>query len=106
MTSQGALYEQILKRGASSETLRILLSELKKEGNLGKVIQECIKAIQIYPHDPFLRELLAESYLEAGFISQAEMELERLTSQIDELASMYKRLTGWVRKCPVRPRDP
>jgi hypothetical protein len=59
MTSQDALYDQILRRGASSETLRILLSELKKEGNPGKVIQECIKAIQIYPQDPFLRELLA-----------------------------------------------
>ena len=98
MTSQDALYDQILRRGASSETLRILLSELKKEGNPRRVIQECIKAIQIYPQDPFLRELLAEAYLEAGFISQAEMELERLTSQLDDMASLYKRLADIYRK--------
>jgi len=98
MTGQDALYDQILKRGASSETLRILLSELKKEGNPGKVIQECIRALQIYPQDPFLRRLLAESYLEAGFLSQAEMELERLTSQIDEQASLYKQLADIYRK--------
>jgi tetratricopeptide (TPR) repeat protein len=98
MTSKDGLYKQVFKNGASSETLRILLSELKKEGNPGKVIQECIRAIQIYPEDLFLRRLLAESYLEAGFISQAEMELERLTSQIDELVSPYKLLANIYRK--------
>jgi len=98
MTSRDDLYDEILRQGASSETLRILLSNLKKEGKLKKVIQECIKAIQIYPQDPFLRWLLAESYLEAGFVSQAEMELERLTSQTNDLASTYKLLADIYRK--------
>jgi len=98
MTSRDDLHDEILRQGASSETLRTLLSNLKKEGRLKKVIQECIRALQIYPQDPFLRRLLAESYLEAGFLSQAEMELERLTSQTDELASTYKVLANIYRK--------
>lgn len=98
MTNQDALYDQIASHGASSETLRILLSELKKEGNPGRVIQGCIRALQLYPQDLFLRRLLAESYLEAGFISQAEMELERLTSQIDELVFPYKLLADIYHK--------
>jgi tetratricopeptide (TPR) repeat protein len=98
MTSRDDLYDEILRQGASSETLRILLANLKKEGRLKKVIQECIKAVQTYPQDPFLRRLLAESYLEAGFVSQAEMELERLTSQTNELASTYKLLADIYRK--------
>jgi tetratricopeptide (TPR) repeat protein len=98
MTSQDALYNEILRHGASSETLRVLLSELKKEGNPGKVIQECIRAIRIYPEDLFLRRLLAESYLEAGFISEAERELERLTCQVDEMVSPYKLLANIYRK--------
>jgi tetratricopeptide (TPR) repeat protein len=90
MTTQDALYDEILKHGASSETYRVLLSELKKQGHPGKVLQACLKAVRIYPQDIFLRRLLAESYLEAGFITQAEAELEKLTSQIEELVSTYK----------------
>ncbi len=90
MAIQDALYDEILKHGASSETYRVLLSELKRQGHPQKVIQECLKAVRIYPQDIFLRRLLAESYLEEGFISLAEAELEKLTSQIEELASIYK----------------
>jgi len=92
MTSGNALYDRILSQGASSETFRMLLSELKKDGAPGKVLQECIRAVQLYPRDPFLRKLLVESYIESGFMTQAEMELERLTSQIDELVPAYKTL--------------
>ena len=90
MTNQDALYDEIARHGASSETLRILLSELKREGNQGKVLQECIKAVRIYPQEPFLRKMLAEAYAEVGFISQAEMELEKVTSQLDDLIQAYK----------------
>ena len=85
MTNQDALYDQIAGHGASSETLRILLFELKKNGTPGKVLQECIKAVRLYPQDPFLTKMLAESYAEVGFLSQAERELEKLTCRIDDL---------------------
>jgi tetratricopeptide (TPR) repeat protein len=90
MTIQDSPYDEILEHGASSETYRVLLLELKKQGHPRKVLQECLKAVRIYPQDIFLRRLLAESYLEAGFISLAEAELEKLTSQIEELVSTYK----------------
>jgi tetratricopeptide (TPR) repeat protein len=90
MTIQDAPYDEILEHGASSETYRVLLSELKKQGHPRKVLQECLKAVRIYPQDIFLRRLLAESYLEAGFISLAEAELEKLISQIEGLVSTYK----------------
>jgi tetratricopeptide (TPR) repeat protein len=90
MAIQDALYDEIVKHGASSETYRILLSELKKQGHPRKVIQECLKAVRIYPHDISLRRLLAESYLEAGFISLAEAELEKLASLVEDLVPTYK----------------
>jgi tetratricopeptide (TPR) repeat protein len=90
MTIQDTLYDQIVAQGASSETLRILLFELKKNGAPGKVLQECIKAARIYPQDPFLTKMLAESYADVGFLSQAEKELEKLTGQMDDLIRAYK----------------
>lgn len=98
MTSRDELFDEILRQGASSETLRILLSELKKEGNVKRVIQECTRAVRTYPQDFFLKRLLAESYLDAGFFSQAELELESLTAQTDELASAYKLLANIYRR--------
>jgi tetratricopeptide (TPR) repeat protein len=63
---------------------------MKEEGRSSDVIQECLKALSIYPDDTRLRKLLAESYLEAGFIGQAEAELARVTSDISHLISAYK----------------
>jgi tetratricopeptide (TPR) repeat protein len=90
MTNQDSLYDEIVQHGASSETLRILLDALKKKDAPGKVLQECIKAVRLYPGDPFLRKMLAESYAEVGFLSQAEMELDKLTSQMGDLIQAYK----------------
>jgi tetratricopeptide (TPR) repeat protein len=90
MTDQDALFDKIVRHGASSETLRILLAEYKKSDNPGKALQECIKAVRIYPQNLFLRQMLAESYVEMGFLSQAEMELEKLTSQMEVLIDAYK----------------
>jgi tetratricopeptide (TPR) repeat protein len=90
MNNQDAIFDKIIGHGASSETLRILLAECKKNDNPGKALQECIKAVRIYPQDPFLRQMLAESYVEMGFLSQAEMELEKLTSEMDVLMEAYK----------------
>jgi tetratricopeptide (TPR) repeat protein len=90
MTNQDALFDRIVRHGASSETLRILLAEYKKNNSPGKALQECLKAVRIYPQDPFLMQMLAESYAEMGFLSQAEMELEKLTAGMGVLIDAYK----------------
>ncbi len=90
MTTSDELYDQILTNGPSSETLFLVLSKLKEEGQLKRVIQECIKALHVYPNDTHIRQLLAESYFSAGLIHQAETELEKVTTQIDGLVIAYK----------------
>jgi tetratricopeptide (TPR) repeat protein len=90
MGKSNDLFGQILSRGPSQSTLFWLLKEMKKEGRSSEVIRECIKALSVYPDDIRLRTLLAESYLEVGFIGQAEAELDRVSSDIAELVSAYK----------------
>ena len=84
------LLGRILTHGPSQNTIFLVLTEMTKEGRFSEVIQECIKALSIYPDDIRLRNLLAESYLEAGFISLAEAELSRVTSELEPLTSAYK----------------
>ena len=91
MSASDDLHSKILSHGPSSETLFILLSQMKEEGKLGKVIQACVRALDIYPGDISLRKLLAEAFLEAGFISQAETEMEKVCQEIKDLATIYKR---------------
>jgi tetratricopeptide (TPR) repeat protein len=67
-----------------------VLQKLKEEGRNKKVIRECEKALRRYPHDILLRKLLAEAYLDEGRLIQAETELQKVTTEIDELASAYK----------------
>lgn len=98
MTSQDALYHEIVRHGASSATLRILLDELKSKDTPQKVLQECIKAVRMYPQDPYLSRMLAESYAEVGFLSQAEAELEKLTSHMADLIQAYKLQSDIYRK--------
>ena len=90
MTTSDELYNQILTNGPSSETLFHVLSKLKEEGQLKRVIQECIKALNVYPNDTHIRQLLAETYFSTGLIHQAETELEKVTTQIDDLVIAYK----------------
>jgi tetratricopeptide (TPR) repeat protein len=92
MTDGNDLYQEILDYGPSSDTLFVVLSKLKQEGQWKRVVQECIKALNRYPRDMAIRQILAEAYTETGFLSQAEAEWEKVTAQIDELASVYKRL--------------
>jgi tetratricopeptide (TPR) repeat protein len=89
MTDYDPLLGEILNRGPSSETLGLVLSELKRLGRTRKVIQECIKALQYHPDDLPLRLILAEAYFEEGLFSHAEAELETATSQMDRYASAY-----------------
>jgi tetratricopeptide (TPR) repeat protein len=90
MSSLDDFYQEILANGPSSETLFIVLSKLKDLGQHKRVIQECIKGIDTHPNDISLRRLLSETYFEIGLFAQAEAEVEKLVSHLDELASLYK----------------
>jgi tetratricopeptide (TPR) repeat protein len=83
------LYNEILANGPSPGTLFLVLSRMKENGQMKEVIQECLKALSVYPNDIHIRTLLAESYLEEGQLSQAESELEKVVARIDDLISAY-----------------
>jgi len=89
MTDYEQLLGDILDRGPSSETLGLVLEELKRLGRRGKVIQECIRALRNHPDDLSLRLILAEAYFEEGLVSQAEAEIETAVSRMDRYASAY-----------------
>ena len=90
MPDYDQLLGEILNRGPSSETLGLVLAQLKRLGHTRKVIQECLKALQHHPDDLPLRLILAEAYFEEGLFSHAEAELETATSQMDRYASAYR----------------
>ncbi len=90
MANTDDLYVRILADGPSPKTLFHLLSRLKKEGQLRRVIQESLKALNAYPNDIHIRRLLAETYFEAGLVSQAEAELEKVSALIGDLTDTYK----------------
>ena len=89
MTDYDRLLGEILDRGPSSETLGLVLGELKKLGHTRKVIQECLRALQHHPDDLPLRLILAEAYFDEGLFSQAEAEIETVTTRMDRYASAY-----------------
>jgi tetratricopeptide (TPR) repeat protein len=84
------LYERILAAGPSSGTLLVILSDLKKQGQLNKVIRECIRALNAFPDDVRIRRTLAETYYEAGLIGQAEDQLREVVKTLEELSSVYR----------------
>ena len=90
MVKQNDLFDRILNTGPSQETLFLLLSKMKDEGRVSEVIREGIKALNVHPNDIHIRSLLAESYLEAGFIGPAEAELGKIAFEIDSLSSIFK----------------
>lgn len=90
MANSDELYTRILADGPSPKTLFHLLTNLKKEGQLRRVIQESLKALNAYPNDIHIRRLLAETYFDAGLISQAEVELEKVSALIGDLTDTYK----------------
>jgi tetratricopeptide (TPR) repeat protein len=90
MENTDELYVRILADGPSPKTLFHLLSRLKREGQLRRVIQESLKALNANPNDIHIRRLLAETYFEAGLVSQAEAELEKVSALIGDLTDTYK----------------
>jgi tetratricopeptide (TPR) repeat protein len=90
MGSSHDFYDQILNSAPSQRTLLIILTKLKEEGDTDRVIQECHKALAVYPNDIYIRRLLAESYLEINQVSSAETELTKIIGLISDLADVYK----------------
>jgi len=90
MENSNDIFGRILGNGPSQNTAFLVLKKMKEEGRSSEVTTECLKALDFYPNDVRLRTLLAETYLEMGFIGQAERELDRITSNIKNLSSAYK----------------
>ena len=90
MESWDELYERILENGPSRGTLLLVLDRLKGEGLYNRAIQECRKALQVFPGDLPIMKLMAEIYLEAGFLSKAESMLASVMEQVDDLISVYR----------------
>ena len=89
--SKNMAYE-ILKKNPSPDTMLILLRRLKDKGKLRLVIQECKKAVDLFPNELRLRQLLAESYIDAGQITQAEVQLEMITAHLGNFMPSFKLL--------------
>jgi len=89
MKTTSPLYREILASGPSPGIIFLILKRMKETGRTKEVIQECLKALAVYPNDINIRTLLAESYIEEEQLSLAESELEKVASQIDDLVSSY-----------------
>ncbi len=81
---------EILSNGTSRGDILQVLMEMKEKGRYSEVIRDCLKALRIDPDNIGLRRLLSETYLEVGFVDQAENELSKITLMIDDLMSAYK----------------
>ncbi|MBN2062714.1 MAG: tetratricopeptide repeat protein [Deltaproteobacteria bacterium] len=90
-TNKNMAYE-ILKKNPSPDTILILLRKLKDKGKLRLVIQECNKALDIFPNELRLRQLLAETYIETGQITQAESQLETMSMLLRDFIKSFKSL--------------
>ena len=90
MKTSDDLFKMILANSPSSETVFLLLSKMKEDGNLENVIEGCHKALDMFPHDIQIRHLLAQTHFEMDQIPQAEKEMASLTSQMSDLMSIYK----------------
>jgi tetratricopeptide (TPR) repeat protein len=86
------LYNEILSGGPSQGTLFLVLLRMKKEGRFDKVMEECAKALEIFPDDIRIRKLLAEAYYAAGMIQEAETEIKTAIAKINDLAGSYRLL--------------
>jgi tetratricopeptide (TPR) repeat protein len=90
MVNSHDLYDKILNNAPSQETLHLILRKLREEGEIEKVIQECLKALEVYPNDVHIRRLLAECYFETDRVFDAEAELKKITHVISDLAQVHK----------------
>lgn len=98
METSEDLISRILDNGPSPGTLHLLLTKMREEGLLRRVIQECLKALRVHPRDMQVRKILAETYLEAGLLSQAESEFEKVAGQISDAAVVYGHMAEIYRR--------
>ncbi len=96
MDEKDNILDEILNHGPSADSIFIALTRMKKEGRLKEVVQQCIKFLRVYPDNIRLRIILAESYLETGFISLAGVELEKVGSMIEDLIPAYSCLRAFM----------
>jgi len=82
--------DEIVDKIATPQARLLLLEILKSEGKSEKVIKACHRVLESFPDDINIRKLLAETYFEQGFIGLAELELGKITKQIDKLSSIFK----------------
>lgn len=90
MTGIDEIYDEVIDKIATPKARLILIELLKKEGTPQAVIKACNKVLEIYPEDITIRRFLAETYFEQGSLELAEKELEKISRNIDELASVFK----------------
>src|SRR3990172_8923447 len=81
---------QILSHAPSSETVLLLLQDLKAQGRIDAVIRAAIQALGRYPDDIRIRGILAEACLHSGWLSRAESEVEKATAHVEDLVPIYK----------------
>ena len=85
------LYSQLLESDPSQKTV-LVIKKMKDEGHLKEAVDECLKAINRYPTDIRLKNLLAETYYAMGSVDMAEAELEKATMEISQYVEAYKLL--------------
>ena len=89
METSDSLIKEILDSGPSPRTIYIVLSRMKEEGQLQRVIEECLKALDKYPDDINIRRLLGETYFEDGRVIEAESEIKKVITHIEDSISSY-----------------
>jgi len=98
MNTSDWIYDEIVDKIATPKARIILLEILKREGQPDRVIKACLKALEFFPDDISIRKILAETYFEMGSIELAEIELEKISKQIDELSTIFKLQVELFRK--------
>ena len=84
------IFELILNSDPSESTFLLLLYRLKNKGRPEEIIRWCLEAKKRGHNSPELSHLLAEAYLEKGFIGLAEIEIALVISEVEKYSSAYK----------------
>jgi len=98
MSGLNGIYDEIVDKIATPKAQLILLEILKRGGKPERVIKACRNALEFLPDDINIRKILAETYCEQGSIEFAEIELEKISKQIDELSFIFKLKSEFFRK--------
>lgn len=90
MASLEKIINEIVDRIETPKASLLLIKILREEGKTELAIHACHKVLEIFPDDMNIRKFLAETYFEQGNVDLAELELEKLSKDIDELSSIFK----------------